>query len=79
LNALAKTIVAFLVAKAGFRVHRSNLGVRSSSSSSPCWSTDVIYFGIYTGGELGAFAKQFLFVAIPSALYITSAEDPHDR
>jgi len=32
---------------------------------------DVIYFGIYTGGELGAFAKQFLFVAIPSALYIT--------
>ncbi|HZE19583.1 MAG TPA: rod shape-determining protein MreD [Candidatus Angelobacter sp.] len=71
LNALAKTIVAFLVAKAGFRVHRSNLGVRFFFFLFAMLVHDVIYFGIYTGGELGAFAKQFLFVAIPSALYTT--------
>jgi len=71
LNALAKTLVAFLVAKAGFRVHRSNLGVRFFFFLFAMLVHDVIYFGAYTGGELGAFARQFFFVAVPSALYTT--------
>jgi len=71
LNALAKTVVGFIVAKAGFRVHRSNLGVRFFFFLFAMLVHDVIYFGVYTGGELGAFTRQFLFVAIPSALYTT--------
>jgi rod shape-determining protein MreD len=71
LNALAKTVVAFLVAKAGFRVHRSNVGVRFFFFLVAMLVHDVIYFGAYTGGDLGAFTRQFVFVAIPSALYTT--------
>jgi rod shape-determining protein MreD len=71
LNALAKTVVGFLVAKAGFRVHRANVGVRFFFFLSAMLVHDVIYFGVYTAGEFGAFVRQFLFVAIPSALYTT--------
>jgi rod shape-determining protein MreD len=69
LNALAKTVVGFLVAKAGFRVHRSNLGVRFFFFLFAMLVHDLIYFLIYTGGDLSAFLRQFLFVAVPSALY----------
>jgi rod shape-determining protein MreD len=71
LNALAKTIVAFLVAKAGFRVHRSNVGVRFFFFLFAMLVHDVIYFSVYAAGEFGAFMRQFFFVAIPSALYTT--------
>jgi len=71
LNALAKTVVGFIVAKAGFRVHRSNVGVRFFFFLVAMLVHDVIYFGAYTGGEFGAFVRQFVFVAIPSALYTT--------
>jgi rod shape-determining protein MreD len=71
LNALAKTIVAFLVAKAGFRVHRSNVGVRFFFFLIAMLVHDVIYFAIYTGGDPGAFLRQFFLEAIPSALYTT--------
>jgi len=71
LNALAKTVVGFIVAKAGFRVHRSNVGVRFFFFLVAMLVHDVIYFGVYTGGEFGAFVRQFVFVAIPSALYTT--------
>jgi rod shape-determining protein MreD len=71
LNALAKTVVAFLIAKAGFRVHRSNVGVRFFFFMIAMLVHDVIYFGVYTAGEFGAFVRQFVFVAIPSALYTT--------
>jgi rod shape-determining protein MreD len=71
LNAFAKTIVGFLVAKAGFRVHRSNVGVRFFFFLFAMLVHDVIYFGVYTAGDLGAFMRQFVFVGIPSALYTT--------
>jgi len=71
LNALAKTVVGFIVAKAGFRVHRSNVGVRFFFFLVAMLVHDVIYFGVYTAGEFGAFMRQFVFVAIPSALYTT--------
>lgn len=71
LNALSKTVVAFLVAKAGFRVHRSNLGVRFVFFLTAMLVHDVIYFGVYTGGELSAFLRQFFFEGIPSAVYTT--------
>ena len=71
LNALAKTVVGFIVAKAGFRVHRSNVGVRFFFFLVAMLVHDVIYFGVYTAGEFGAFVRQFVFVAIPSALYTT--------
>jgi rod shape-determining protein MreD len=71
LNALAKTVVGFLVAKAGFRVHRSNVGVRFFFFLLAMLVHDVIYFGVYTGGDLAAFLRQFAFVALPSALYTT--------
>jgi len=71
LNAFAKSVVAFLVAKAGFRVHRSNLGVRFFFFFFAMLVHHVIYFGVYTGGELSAFLRQFVFMAIPSALYTT--------
>ena len=70
-NALAKTIVGFLVAKAGFRVHRSNVGVRFFFFLFAMLVHDVIYFSVYAAGEFGAFLRQFFFVAIPSALYTT--------
>jgi rod shape-determining protein MreD len=71
LNALAKTVVGFIVAKAGFRVHRSNLGVRFFFFLLAMLVHDVIYFGVYTAGDFGAFVRQFVFVALPSALYTT--------
>lgn len=71
LNAFAKTVVGFMVAKAGFRVHRSNLGVRFFFFLFAMLVHDVIYFGVYSAGEFGAFMRQFFFVAIPSALYTT--------
>jgi rod shape-determining protein MreD len=71
LNALAKTVVGFIVAKAGFRVHRANIGVRFFFFLVSMLVHDVIYFGVYTGGDAGAFLKQFFFVALPSALYTT--------
>lgn len=71
LNAFAKTVVGFLVAKAGFRVHRSNVGVRFIFFLFAMLVHDVIYFAVYSAGEFGAFVRQFLFVAIPSALYTT--------
>lgn len=71
LNAFAKTIVGFLVAKAGFRVHRSNVGVRFFFFLFAMLVHDVIYFGVYTAGDFGAFMRQFVFVGIPSALYTT--------
>ncbi len=69
LNALAKTVVGFLVAKAGFRVHRSNLGVRFFFFLIAMLVHDLIYFIVYTAGDPGAFLRQFVFVAVPSALY----------
>lgn len=69
LNALAKTLVGFLVAKAGFRVHRSNLGVRFAFFFSALLVHDVVYFGVLTNGDLGQFAAQMVFVGLPSALY----------
>jgi rod shape-determining protein MreD len=69
LNALAKTVVGFLVAKAGFRVHRSNLGVRFFFFLLAMLVHDSIYFLVYTAGDFSAFLRQFLSVAVPSALY----------
>jgi rod shape-determining protein MreD len=69
LNALAKTVVGFLVAKAGFRVHRSNVGVRFAFFFVATVVHDVIYFGAITGGDPGDFLRQMIFVGVPSALY----------
>ncbi|MBI4364363.1 MAG: rod shape-determining protein MreD [Candidatus Latescibacteria bacterium] len=71
LNALAKTIVGFVVAKAGFRVHRSNLGVRFFFFLLAMLIHDLIYFTIYTAGDMGEFLRLFVFVGAPSALYTT--------
>lgn len=71
LNALAKTVVGFLVAKAGFRVHRSNLGVRFFFFLLAMLVHDLIYFLVYTAGDPGALLPQLIFVAVPSALYTT--------
>jgi rod shape-determining protein MreD len=69
LNALAKTIVGFVVAKAGFRVHRSNVGVRFAFFFTAMLFHDVIYFAVATYGDLGAFLGEMIRVALPSALY----------
>ncbi len=71
LNAFAKTVVGFLVAKAGFRVHRSNLGVRFSFFMIAMLVHDLLYFGIATNGDAGAFLREMTFVALPTALYTT--------
>ncbi|HET9252224.1 MAG TPA: rod shape-determining protein MreD [Candidatus Eisenbacteria bacterium] len=71
LNAFSKSLVAFLVAKAGFRVHRSNLGVRFAFFFLAMLAHDIVYFAVATGGELRAFLVQMLTVALPSALYTT--------
>ena len=71
LNAFSKALVAFLVAKAGFRVHRSNLGVRFAFFFLAMLAHDIVYFAVATGGELGAFLMQMLTMALPSALYTT--------
>jgi rod shape-determining protein MreD len=73
LNALAKTVIGFLVAKAGFRVHRSNLGVRFSFFLIAMLVHDLIYFGVVTGGDALAFFRQMFLVALPTALYTTVA------
>jgi rod shape-determining protein MreD len=71
LNAFSKSLVAFLVAKAGFRVHRSNLGVRFAFFFIAMLTHDVVYYAVATGGELRAFLTQMLVAALPSALYTT--------
>ncbi len=71
LNALAKTVVGFAVAKAGFRVHRSNLGVRFFFFLIAMITHDVIYFAALSAGDAGLFFRQMFFVAVPSALYTT--------
>lgn len=72
LNALSKSIVGFLVAKAGFRVHRSNVGVRFAFFFFAMLVHDVIYFAVATGGDVGTFLGQLMTVALPSALYTTA-------
>jgi rod shape-determining protein MreD len=69
LNALAKTVVGFLVAKAGFRVHRSNVIVRFAFFFAAMLVHDLIYYGVVTGGDGGAFMKQFFLKSIPTAVY----------
>jgi rod shape-determining protein MreD len=69
LNALSKTVVGFLVAKAGFRVHRSDLGVRFSFFGVAMLVHDLIYFAAITGGDGLEFLRQMGLVALPSALY----------
>jgi len=71
LNALSKSIVGFLVAKAGFRVHRSNVGVRFAFFFFAMLVHDVIYFAVATRGDLGTFFGQMFTIALPSALYTT--------
>ena len=71
LNAFSKSLVAFLVAKAGFRVHRSNLGVRFAFFFLAMLAHDIVYFAVASGGELGTFLMQMLTLALPSALYTT--------
>jgi rod shape-determining protein MreD len=69
LNALAKAVIGFLVAKAGFRVHRSNVGVRFSFFAVAMLVHDFIYFAAITGGDGLEFLRQMGLVAVPSALY----------
>jgi rod shape-determining protein MreD len=69
LNAFAKSLVGFLVAKAGFRVHRANAGVRFAFFFIAMLVHDVIYYGVASGGDPAAFAKQMVLTAVPSALY----------
>ena len=71
LNALSKTLVGFLVGKAGFRVHRSNPGVRFAFFFIAMLVHDTIYFALATGGELGVFLTQMVFVALPTSLLST--------
>jgi len=71
LNALSKSLVGFLVAKAGFRVHRSNTGVRFAFFFIAMLLHDVVYFAVTTSGDLTRFLLQMLTVALPSALYTT--------
>lgn len=69
LNALSKTIVGFAVAKAGFRVHRANAGVRFAFFLFAMLAHDVIYFAASSLGDVGLFTKQMFTIAVPSALY----------
>ena len=69
LNAFAKCLVGFLVAKAGFRVHRSNAGVRFAFFFLAMLVHDVIYFAVATYGDPATFVRQMLLTAVPSALY----------
>src|SRR5262249_17545261 len=71
LNALAKTVVGFVVAKAVFRAHRSNLVVRFAFFTAAMLLHDLIYYGVATGGDGGEFVKQIFLRAIPTALYTT--------
>lgn len=69
LNALSKTIVGFAVAKAGFRVHRANAGVRFAFFLFAMLAHDIVYFAASSLGDLGLFMKQMFTIAVPSALY----------
>jgi rod shape-determining protein MreD len=69
LNALSKTIVGFAVAKAGFRVHRANAGVRFAFFLFAMLAHDIVYFAASSLGDFGLFAKQMFTIAVPSALY----------
>lgn len=72
LNALAKTVVGFLVAKAGFRVHRSNVAVRFAFFFAAMLVHDLIYYGVATGGDPGEFVLQMFLRGAPTALYTTT-------
>ncbi len=69
LNALAKSVIGFLVAKAGFRVHRSNVGVRFVFFFVATVVHDLIYFGIDTAGDAGQLLRRLLTGTLPTALY----------
>lgn len=71
LNALSMSVVGFLVAKAGFRVHRSNLGVRFVFFLLALIVHDLVYFAIDTAGDLGQFLRQMAFSTLPVGLYTT--------
>jgi rod shape-determining protein MreD len=71
LNALSKSVVGFLVAKAGFRVHRSNLGVRFVFFLLAMLVHDLVYFAVDTAGDLGGLLRQILLRTLPTALYTT--------
>ena len=71
LNALSKTVTGFLVAKAGFRVHRSNMAVRFVFFVVALLVHDLVYFSVDTGGDLGALAGQIFLRTVPTALYTT--------
>jgi rod shape-determining protein MreD len=71
LNALSMSVVGFLVAKAGFRVHRSNLGVRFVFFMLAMLVHDLVYFAVDTGGDPGRLLRQMVFSTVPVALYTT--------
>jgi len=71
LNAFAKSVTGFLVARAGFRVHRSNVGVRFVFFLFAMLLHDFVYFAIDTAGDLGALVHQMLFRTLPASLYTT--------
>lgn len=71
LNALSKSLIGFLVAKAGFRVHRSNVGVRFAFFMLAMLLHDAVYFAVATSGDLGRFFFEMFRVALPTALYTT--------
>lgn len=69
LNAFSKSIIGFLVARAGFRVHRSNVGVRFVFFLTAMLLHDLLYFAIDTAGDLGALARQMALRTLPASLY----------
>jgi rod shape-determining protein MreD len=69
LNALSKTIVGFAVAKAGFRVHRADVGVRFAFFMFAMLAHDIVYFAASSLGEPWLFVKQMFTIALPSAFY----------
>lgn len=69
LNALSMSVVGFLTAKTGFRVHRSNAGVRFVFFMAAMLVHDFVYFGIDTAGDLGQLFRQLVFSTLPVALY----------
>ena len=71
LNAFAKTVVGFLVAKSGARLDRSSTGVRFVFFFAALIVHDLIYYAVATGGDGGEFVKQMFLRAVPTALYTT--------
>jgi len=69
LNALSMSVVGFLVAKAGFRVHRSNIGVRFVFFLLSMLVHDLVYFAVDTAGDAGQLLRQIIFSTLPAALY----------